>query len=67
PIKIQKDSETLDDAIASLENAVHGKDFPIKILIQTNEKHNTNLFEKETDIKVVKYVDLQIKNLLKAV
>ena len=67
PIKIQKDSETIDDAIASLENAVCGKDFPIKILIQTNEKHNTNLFEKETDIKIVKYVDLQIKNLLKVV
>lgn len=67
PIKIQKDSETLDDAIASLENAVRGKDFPIKILIQTNEKHNTNLFEKETDIKVVKYLDLQIKNILKVV
>ena len=67
PIKIQKDSETIDDAIASLENAVCGKDFSIKILIQTNEKHNTNLFEKETDIKIVKYVDLQIKNLLKVV
>ena len=67
PIKIQKDSETLDDAIASLENAVRGKDFPIKILIQTNEKHNTNLFEKETDIKVVKYLNLQIKNILKVV
>jgi len=66
-IKIQKDSETIDDAIASFENAVCGKDFPIKILIQTNEKHNTNLFEKETDIKIVKYVDLQIKNLLKVV
>ena len=65
PIKIQKDSETVDEAIKSLENAVRGKDFPIKILIQTNEKHTASLFDSETDVKVVKYVDLQIKNLLK--
>ncbi len=67
PIKIQKDTETIDEAILSLENAVRGKDFPIKILIQTNETHTANLSERETDVKVVKYVDLQIKNLLKVV
>lgn len=67
PVKIQKNSETIDDAIMCLENAVEGKDFPIKILIQTNEKHSSNLFEKETDVKIVKYVDLQIKNLLTVV
>ena len=67
PIKIQKETETIDEAIFNLENAVKGKEFPIKILIQTNEKHDSNLFERNTDIKVVKYVDLQIKNLLNIV
>ena len=67
PIKIQKETETIDEAIFNLENSVKGKEFPIKILIQTNEKHDSNLFERNTDIKVVKYVDLQIKNLLKIV
>ncbi|UTY31180.1 site-specific DNA-methyltransferase [Treponema putidum] len=67
PIKIQKDTETIDDAITNLENAVQGKNFPIKILIQTNEKHTVDFFKRETDVKVIKYVDLQIKNLLNAV
>ena len=67
PIKIQKETETIDEAIFNLENSVKGKEFPIKILIQTNEKHDSNLFERNTDIKVVKYVDLQIKNMLKIV
>lgn len=65
PVKIQKENETIDDAIKSLEFAVRNKDFPIKILVQTNEKHNSYLFEEKTDIKVVKFLNLQIKNLLK--
>lgn len=65
PVKIQKENETIDDAIKSLEFAVRNKDFPIKILVQTNEKHNSDLFEEKTDIKVVKFLNLQIKNILK--
>lgn len=65
PIKIQKDNETIDEAIASLENAMRDKDFPIKILIQTNENHDNSLFTQNSDIKIVKYLDLQIKNILK--
>lgn len=65
PVKIQKENETIDDAIKSLEFAVRNKDFPIKILVQTNEKHNSYLFEEKTDIKVVKFLNLQIKNILK--
>lgn len=64
PVKIQKENETIDDAIKSLEFAVRNKDFPIKILVQTNEKHNSYLFEEKTDIKVVKFLNLQIKNIL---
>lgn len=67
PIKIQKESETIDDAVASLEYAARGKNFPVKILIQTNENHNLSLFSEKTDVKIVKYIDLQIKNLLKVV
>lgn len=66
PVKIQKENETIDDAIKSLEFAVRNKDFPIKILVQTNEKHNSYLFEEKTDIKVVKFLNLQIKNILKS-
>lgn len=65
PVKIQKENETIDDAIKSLEYAVRNKNFPIKILVQTNEKQNSMLFEKETDIKVVKFLNLQIQNILK--
>lgn len=65
PVKIQKENETIDDAIKSLEYAVRNKNFPIKILVQTNEKQNNMLFEKETDIKVVKFLNLQIQNILK--
>lgn len=67
PIKIQKKSETLEDAIANLENAVRNKNFTIKIVIQTNENHNPELFKVETNVKIVKYLDLQIKNLLNVV
>ena len=67
PIKIQKKSETLEDAIANLENAVRNKNFTIKIVIQTNENHSPELFKVETNVKIVKYLDLQIKNLLNVV
>lgn len=65
PVKIQKENETLEEAIANLEYAVRGKNFSIKILIQTNELQTNTLFSTTTDVKVVKYVNLQIKNLLK--
>ena len=66
PIKIQKSDETINDAIKSLEYASRGKNFPIKILIQTNEKQNSELFQNEdkSDVKVIKYLNLQVKNLL---
>lgn len=66
PIKIQKNDETVNDAIKSLEYASRGKNFPIKILIQTNEKQNSELFQNEnkSDVKVIKYLNLQVENLL---
>lgn len=64
PVKIQKENETIDDAIKSMEYAVRNKNFPIKILVQTNEKQNNMLFKKETDVKVVKFLNLQIQNIL---
>lgn len=64
PIKIQKSHETINDAIKSLEHASRGKNFPIKILIQTNETKNSEQIQSESDVKVIKYLNLQVKNLL---
>ena len=65
PVKIQKENETVDEAIHSLEFASRNKNFPIKILIQTNEKQNELLFSQNSDVKVIKYLNLQVQNLLK--
>lgn len=65
PIKIQKENETLDEAISSLENAVKNKGFSCKILIQTNDLISNSLFQNSTDVKVVKYVNLQVNSILK--
>jgi len=61
PVKIQNDYETLEDAIEKLEKATIGKEYPIKIVIQTKETGITRLFDFQTDVKILKSLELQAK------
>jgi site-specific DNA-methyltransferase (adenine-specific) len=61
PVKIQNDYETLEDAIEKLEKATSGKEYPIKIVIQTKETGITRLFDFQTDVKILKSLELQAK------
>ena len=70
PVKIQRESETIDDAIAYIEHASRGKAFAAKIVIQTNFRHSlfsTGEIFGDTDVKVIPYLGLQIENALNSV
>ena len=61
PVKIQNEYETLEDAIEKLEKSTIGKEYPIKIVIQTKETGITRLFDFQTDVKILKSLELQAK------
>lgn len=63
PVKIQTDYESIDDAIEKLQKACYGKDYKLKILIQTKEVVINRLFGFESDITILKSLELQIKEL----
>ncbi len=65
PVKIQGAYETIEDAIEKLEKASFGKDYKMKILIQTRETGVSRLFGFESDITIMKSLELQTKDLLK--
>lgn len=65
PIKIQGEYETIEDAIEKLEKASYGKDYKMKILVQTKETGISRLFGFESDVTIVKSLELQTKDLLK--
>jgi site-specific DNA-methyltransferase (adenine-specific) len=65
PVKIQGEYETIDDAIEKLEKASSGKDYKMKILIQTRETGISRLFGFKSDVTIVKSLELQTKDLLK--
>ncbi len=65
PVKIQGEYETLEDAIEKLEKASYGKDYKMKILIQTRETGISRLFGFESDVTIVKSLELQTKDLIK--
>ncbi len=65
PVKIQGDYETIEDAIEKLEKASYGKDYKMKILIQTRETGISRLFDFESDVTIIKSLELQTKDLLK--
>lgn len=60
PVRIQKNHETLDDAISSIENSTQAKNSDLKIIIQTNETRG--LFRFETNSIIIKATELNIKN-----
>lgn len=65
PVKIQGEYETIEDAIEKLEKASYGKDYKMKILIQTRETGISRLFGFETEVTIVKSLELQTKELMK--
>jgi len=65
PVKIQGAYETIEDAIEKLEKASYGKNYKMKILIQTKETGTSRLFGFESDVKIIKSLELQTKSLIK--
>ncbi len=66
PVKIQGQYEIIEDSIKELEKACYGKDYKIKILIQTKETEISKFPLIDTpDLIIVKSLELQIKDLLK--
>lgn len=65
PVKIQGEYETIEDAIDKLEKASKGKYYKMKIIIQTKESGISRLFGFESDITIVKSLELQMKDLIK--
>jgi site-specific DNA-methyltransferase (adenine-specific) len=61
PVKIQGDNETLEDAVEKLERASIGKNYVLKIVIQTREAEMSRLFDFQTDVEIIKSLDLQAK------
>lgn len=65
PVKIQGEYETIEDAIEKLEKASKGKNYKMKILIQTRETGISRLFGFESDVTIIKSLELQTKKLMK--
>ena len=66
PVKIQSEHETLEDAVEKLERASKGKDYAMKIVIQTKETEFSRLFSFDTDVQIVKSLELQMTELLQS-
>lgn len=65
PVKIQGKYESLDDAIEKLEKASLGKVYSLKIVIQTKETGVRRLFGIQSDVEVIKSLDLVMKEKAK--
>jgi site-specific DNA-methyltransferase (adenine-specific) len=63
PVKIQNEYETVEDAIEKLEKASVGKNYNMKILIQTKESYMSRLFEFQSDVVIIKSLELQAKEV----
>jgi site-specific DNA-methyltransferase (adenine-specific) len=64
PVKIQGKYETVNDAIEKLERSCQGKEYHLKILIQTrNESKGNRLFELVSDVRIIKSGKLKIEQL----
>lgn len=63
PVKIQSDYETIEDAIEKLERATIGKNYPTRIVIQTKDSGISRLFDFQTDVIILKSLELQAKDL----
>lgn len=66
PVKIQGEYETIEDAIEKLEKASYGKNYKMKILIQTKEIEISRLFVFDSNVTIIKSLELQTKDLIKS-
>lgn len=67
PVKIQKQSETVDDALQLLINATKNKNYKNLILIRTNQLKKQKLFESQINdnrIHIIDSADLLIQSTL---
>jgi site-specific DNA-methyltransferase (adenine-specific) len=65
PVKIQGEYDTIEDAIEKLEKASRGNNYSLKIVIQTRESQASRLFDFQSDVTIIKSLELQIKELSK--
>ena len=65
PVKIQGEHEMLEDAIEKLEKASLGKAYKMKIVVQTKATGVNRLFGFESDVTILKTLELQTKELIK--
>ena len=65
PVKIQGVYETIEDAINKLERASIGKNYAMKIVVQTKESLISPLFAFQTDVTIIKSLELQTRDLMK--
>lgn len=64
PVKIQGENETLNDAIEKLEKSCQGKEYDLKIVIQTRTQTKENkLLELVSDVKIIKSEKLIIEEI----
>ena len=66
PVKIQTEHESLEDSIEKLERASSGKCYKMKIVIQTKETKFSRLFELDSDVIIVKSLEVQTNELLRS-
>jgi len=59
PVKIQAEYETIEDSIKKLERACIGKNYAMKIVIQTKESKTNRLFDFQSDVEIIKSLELQ--------
>lgn len=64
PVKIQGEYETIEDAIKKLEKSTLGKDYKMKILIQTQETEIGSFWGLKSDVAIIESLELQTKNLM---
>lgn len=64
PVKIQKMDETLEEAIKKLEKACLNKGYTMKILIQTKVSDINRLFHLNTEVTILKTIDVQSKETM---
>lgn len=64
PVKIQGEYETLEDAIIKIEKASIRKNYQRKIVIQTKLEDSNRLFPLNSDVIVIKSLELQTKEIL---
>lgn len=64
PVKIQNDNDSLEETAEKLEKSCSGKDYTIKIIIQTKEGELKKTFSLNPNIKIIKALYLQVNSII---